>query len=149
MHTHLRRGLGAIGVAGLLLACQSMGEDSALFAFTFPDREPQEDFQVRLVSPQAIALARAELQLPLDERHWYPWGRVRRGPSGRDNPNWTWHLEEVELVATPAGDCDGDATQVEENLDHWVERVQWFCPSGAVVARDLSAPRQNGQAPHR
>lgn len=93
-----------------------------------------ETFHVLLRDPVRIAeaeavLAGGEPKLVL--------GRLQRGDGGFNQP-WSWHLvpESVELADLCAELFDGRPSFVEEDLDHWVDTVRFFCPwSGELVAR--------------
>jgi hypothetical protein len=63
-----------------------------------------------------------------------PSGRVLRGEVPYNKP-WSWHIdpEDIHLAEITIELCDGTPSQVEANLDYWVETVQRFCPWGASL----------------
>jgi hypothetical protein len=96
-----------------------------------------EDFLLRTTRASLADSVRAELRLPISQRaHVY--GKLRYAQAG-ENLDWSWAIEpdswafhhfSVEL-------CCGSPTSVEEDLEWWMDYVQWFCPWEAY-AKDTS-----------
>jgi len=64
-------------------------------------------------------------------------GALRRGHGGFNTP-WSWHMapDSIEVVDVTIELCDGRPSDVESDLDYWVDTVGRFCPWGTeVVAR--------------
>lgn len=64
-------------------------------------------------------------------------GRLARSDGGFNQP-WSWHMvpETVEFVDTAIEVCDGRPSDIEADLDYWIDTVARFCPWGTqVVAR--------------
>jgi hypothetical protein len=78
---------------------------------------------------QVLALDRGESTATI------PSGRVLRGAVDYNQP-WSWHIdpEEIGMADFTIELCDGTPSQVEANLDYWVDTVQRFCPWGAKLA---------------
>jgi hypothetical protein len=106
------------------------------------DTTGAEDFLVRTTRASLAESVRAELGLPTAQRaHVY--GRLRYAQD-RENLNWTWAIEpdtwsfqhfSVEI-------CCGTSTAVEQDLDWWMNDIQWFCPWEAY-AKDTSWVRHD------
>ncbi len=67
-----------------------------------------------------------------------PNGRVRSGPGeGGHNAPWSWHLdpEDTGMDHFAMPDCDGAPSEVERNLDHFLDVVERYCPSNADLVR--------------
>lgn len=93
-----------------------------------------ETFHVLLENPARIAEAEAVLASGQPK---LVVGRVQRGDGGFNQP-WSWHLApaSVELADLCAELFDGRPSDVEADLDYWVDTVRFFCPwSGQLVAR--------------
>ncbi|HSL69378.1 MAG TPA: hypothetical protein VK864_04010, partial [Longimicrobiales bacterium] len=61
-------------------------------------------------------------------------GRIVRGDGGF-NTGYSWHLDPatVEVVDLAIEVCDGRPSDLEEDLDYWVDTVKNYCPWGAKV----------------
>jgi hypothetical protein len=72
---------------------------------------------------QVLALQRVESAATI------PSGRLLRGSVTYNEP-WSWHIdsEDVHMAEITIELCDGLPSQVEANLDYWVNTVQRFCP---------------------
>lgn len=80
-----------------------------------------------------------------------PVGRVFRGT--RENRGHRWHLRDVRLAEATIEVCDGRPSDLDADLDYWVESVKRYCPWSArpVRLRWVSASRRGhgaqGRAP--
>lgn len=63
-----------------------------------------------------------------------PSGRIVRGTVSYNSP-WSWHIdsEDIHMAEITIELCDGTPSQVEENLDYWVDTVKRFCPWTARI----------------
>jgi hypothetical protein len=55
--------------------------------------------------------------------------------AGEHNAPWSWHLhrQTIQLVDTAPVLCNGTVTQVEEDLENWLQNIRRFCPSNAEL----------------
>ena len=79
---------------------------------------------------QVFALQRNESEAKI------PSGRLLRGSVPYNEP-WSWHIdsEDIHMAEVTIELCDGTPSQVEDNLDYWVNSVQRFCPWNAKVVK--------------
>ena len=79
---------------------------------------------------QVFALQRGESEAGI------PSGRLVRGPVFYNEP-WSWHIdsEDIHMAELTIELCDGTPSQVEENLDYWLQTVQRFCPWSARIVK--------------
>lgn len=77
---------------------------------------------------QVFAVQRGE------SRATIPSGRLVRGAVWYNQP-WSWHIdsEDIGMAEVTIELCDGTPSQVEENLDYWVDTVRVFCPWSAKI----------------
>lgn len=77
---------------------------------------------------QVLALERGQSMATI------PSGRLLRGAEDYNRP-WSWHIdsEDIEMAEVTMELCDGTPSQVEANLDYWIDNVQRFCPWGAIL----------------
>ena len=63
-----------------------------------------------------------------------PDGRLNRGAACYNLP-WEWHVdpEDIRMVEVADAGCDGLPSQVENDLDYWVDTVGRFCPTSATI----------------
>jgi len=63
-----------------------------------------------------------------------PSGKLVRGQEGYNVP-WSWHIDpqDVEMAEVTMELCDGRPSDVEKDLDYWVDTVGRFCPWTAVL----------------
>jgi hypothetical protein len=86
-----------------------------------------------------ISAARAELQLPENERRLFIIGPIDRGNG--DNLEWNWHFVPGILTELAIELCDGNAVLVSQDVDYWVGTVGQFCPWSSYVASEVPAER--------
>ena len=79
---------------------------------------------------QVFAVQRGE------SRATIPSGRIVSGSVPYNQP-WSWHIdsEEVGMAEFTIELCDGKPSQVEANLDYWVDTVRFFCPWSAKIVK--------------
>ena len=65
-----------------------------------------------------------------------PSGRIVRGVVSYNQP-WNWHIdsEEIGMAEFTIELCDGKPSQVEANLNYWVDTVGRFCPWSARIVK--------------
>ena len=65
-----------------------------------------------------------------------PSGRLIQGSVFYNEP-WSWYIdsEDIHMAEVTIELCDGTPSQVEANLDYWVETVQRFCPWNAQIVK--------------
>jgi len=69
-----------------------------------------------------------------ESRATIPSGRLVRGSIDYNAP-WSWHIdpEDIHMAEMTIELCDGTPSQVEADLDYWMNTVQRFCPWGAKL----------------
>ena len=63
-----------------------------------------------------------------------PDGKLNGGPGILEyNVPWAWHIDQdnIQMVATAAEECDGTPSEVQADLDEWVNEKGRFCPGGS------------------
>ncbi len=115
-------------------ACDSVStgpDGGAIFVIEVVD----EEFKIRLEDPATIAQARRILSG--QEPQKIVIGRLAAGDGGF-NTGWSWHLlpGETEFAEAAIELCDGKPSFVEEDLDYWLNTVQYYCPWSARVVSE-------------
>jgi hypothetical protein len=132
-----------LALAALLPACADQFAPTPT-PTTFPDLlvngvvatfdTPEGEFKVFATNESAIeALFRVQSG---DSSATIPSGvLVPDSGAGEHNAPWSWHLhrQTVELVETASVLCNGTVTQVEEDLENWLQNIRRFCPSNAEL----------------
>lgn len=79
---------------------------------------------------QLFAVQRGESQATI------PSGRLVRGAVSYNQP-WSWHIDsdDIQMAEFTIELCDGTPSQIEENLDYWIDTVQRFCPWSAKIVK--------------
>jgi hypothetical protein len=93
-----------------------------------------ESFRVQITDPQVLAEAGSLIGLGPRK---IVGGRLVRGDGGFNQP-WSWHLDPSSIVISDAAIevCDGRPSDIESDLDYWIDTVRQYCPWGSeVVAR--------------
>src|SRR5262249_2778116 len=80
-------------------------------------RQSNEDFHVLIQDPQTIAEAERQIATPSK----FVTGRLLRGDGGFNGP-WHWHLDPntIAFVELSIEVCDGRPSDIETNLDYWL-----------------------------
>jgi hypothetical protein len=122
-----------LATAACLLASAANAQELALFEFTHPTHD--ETFYALTDDPSIIAMARAELAKPLDDRTLHINGVIDKGDAGVNAP-WSWHFKTGEwtLSAFSIELCDGWPGYVEEDVDRWLANSKSFCPWSSRLA---------------
>lgn len=95
-----------------------------------------ETFKVRVTNPETI-----EQLVDVWQRvssATIPNGVLRPGPGEGDyNEPWSWHIdpEEIEMAEVTVEVCSGRPSDVEDDLDYWLNEVGRFCPWSAELIR--------------
>ena len=120
---------------------QSVRRENAPGAATFEfyHETHQESFRARTSDPELIARLRTELALPMGERTLHPHGALRRSTGGENAPwHWSYIDSEWTLGFFSTEFCDGWPSEVEGDLDEWVDHVKAFCPYNSRVAAEIA-----------
>jgi len=90
-----------------------------------------EKFTLLVTDPEAIRQAVENLE---GKNRMFPVGRLVRGDGGFNAP-WSWHLDpsSVRMAEYSIELCDGRPSQVESELDYWVDTVKYYCPWSARI----------------
>jgi hypothetical protein len=86
----------------------------------------------RSVVSGADAVARVEEALAGDGYAGIPNGRLEPGDGGI-NTGHDWQQVDVELVDMAIEVCDGNASDIDDDLDYWLDTVGQYCPWDARV----------------
>ncbi len=65
-----------------------------------------------------------------------PDGKLNAGPGIlMYNEPWAWNIDQddISMVASASEECDATPSEVEANLDEWVNEKGRFCPSGSQL----------------
>ena len=94
-----------------------------------------EKFRVRIEDPVQAAEA-ARLLATGENRNIS--GSLARG-DGAFNEPYGWHLvpSTVHFADLTIEVCDGSPSDIDEDLDYWVETVKQYCPWGVSVSRKI------------
>ncbi len=133
--TYLRFSGFVLLFALFLSACDS-AEDPAPTYADFEIEVNNEFFRIRLDDPDQIAAAEAAMEA---ERVGVLFGELERGDGGFNAP-YSWHLipETVSFPDTAIEVCSGrPQSDVEADLDYWIDTLGSYCPWGAEVVRRL------------
>ena len=91
-----------------------------------------EEYKIFVKNPdtiaQILALEKGESQAKI------PSGRVI-GKKVSYNAPWSWHIDpyDIEMAELTIEVCSGRPSDVEKDLDYWVNNVGRFCPWSAVL----------------
>ena len=90
-----------------------------------------ERFTMLVVDQQSISEALDNMN-GLNSMH--PIGVLEFGDGGY-NKGWGWHYkpESVRMTDFSTEVCDAEPHFVQENLDYWVNTVQYYCPWAAKI----------------
>jgi hypothetical protein len=120
--------------------------EAGSFTMEFTVDASGEKFVVQATDKQTI------LQLIdnyLGKNNMFVIGNLSRGDGGF-NQLWSWHLvpDSVRMTEAAMELCDGRPSNVEENLDYWVDTVGTYCPwESKVVAINWSDNHDTATSP--
>jgi len=65
-----------------------------------------------------------------------PSGKLIKGSVWYNEP-WSWHIDsqDIHMAEVTIELCDGTPSQVEADLDYWVDTVGRFCPWNATIVK--------------
>ncbi|MBI5069434.1 MAG: hypothetical protein HZB56_14460 [Deltaproteobacteria bacterium] len=109
------------------------------FHFKMRGAASSEDFHAEARSEAAVSMARAQLQLPVEQRRLFATGTLEAGNGG--NLGWSWHLTDLALVESAVELCDGKPSLVEADLAYWLGTVRSFCPWSSYVHAEVRQGR--------
>ena len=91
-----------------------------------------ERFSVFITNPETVEQVLALSKGQSDAR--IPNGRILKGEVSYNKP-WHWHLDsqDTQMADVTVELCDGRPSDVENNLDYWVDTVFRFCPWSAQL----------------
>ena len=94
-----------------------------------------EKFRVRIEDPAQVA--EAERLLDTGENRNIS-GSLARGDGGFNEP-YGWHLvaSTVHFADLTIEVCDGSPSDIDKDLDYWVDTVKQYCPWGVSVSRKI------------
>jgi hypothetical protein len=91
-----------------------------------------EQFLVRI--DNALLATRARRIAAGAENQKVVSGDLARGDGGF-NIGYGWHIVPgtVALIDQALDECNGTPSDVQADIDHWVDDIQRFCPSGSRI----------------
>jgi len=95
-------------------------------------------FRAQTEDEAVIAKARAELDLPLNQRNLHIHGPLQRGDGGVNQP-WSWQFvaNDWDLVEISYRLCHESPDYIEQNLEEWLNTVGTFCPWDSHVNAEI------------
>jgi hypothetical protein len=131
--TVLRSSTGILFTWLLISACGA--ETTSSRSGVFIVQVGAERFRIRLTDATRLGQAREHLA---SGRIGVVGGDLVRGDGGFNQP-YGWHLapESVHFPDAAAEVCDGVPSDVQSDLDYWVDNVGNFCPWGARLVDEL------------
>lgn len=138
-HSH-PRGAAELLLAALLfvilffVACDSERNDAPSYAGLFEvEVAGEERFLLALASEDQVEMAMQRMQ---DGTVGVIHGSVVRGDGGFNDP-YDWHLDPATVTFPDLAMevCDGRPQFVQDDLDYWVDTIQYYCPWGAQIVR--------------
>jgi len=89
-----------------------------------------ERFTVFVTNPEVIAELTDDWTEGMNNK--LPSGKLLRGAKDYNQP-WNWYIdsEDIEMIYPEQGACNTTPSQIEANLDYYVDSIGRFCPSGA------------------
>ena len=117
---------------------------SRKFLFGHRGKDETDSFIACASDSNIIATVEAELALPIESRYKHINGKIAKGNGGH-NLNWDWHFipNQWRLAELSVEVCDGWASDVQQNLDYWVNNVGFFCPWASYVRQEVNSSVQS------
>jgi hypothetical protein len=105
---------------------------------TFVVAVGSEQYRVRI--DNALLATKARRMMFGAERQQIVTGAVARGDGGF-NPGYSWHITPgtVSFADQTIELCDGRPSDVEANVDYWVDTVKQYCPWGGRFVSEVGA----------
>ena len=123
-----------LGVILVFAACDSKSAEKSYAAVYEVEVADQERFFVALATESQIEMAEKWMA---EGRVGVLHGTVARGNGGFNDP-YDWHLDPatVSFPDMAMEVCDGrPESDVQADVDYWVERIGYYCPWGARLVR--------------
>jgi hypothetical protein len=95
-----------------------------------------EQFRVRI--DNALLATRARRIAAGAENQKVVAGDLARGDGGF-NTGYGWHITPgtVSLIDQATAECDGKPSDVQSDIDHWVDDIRRFCPAGSRIVAEV------------
>jgi hypothetical protein len=128
-----------VALTALMTVVVACCNDGPLYPNDMPVFEVEvsgERFRIGLRTEAQVARAEALLASGAENNIH---GTVRRG-SGRFNAPYSWHLDPATVTFPDLSMevCDGrPQSDVESDVDYWVDTVKYYCPWGAKIVRQV------------
>ena len=118
----------AIALVGVLLLAGCTDNIGIGTGGTFVVAVGQEQYRVRIESAFMATQARRMMMRVEDQKVIF--GELERGDGGF-NAGHAWHIKPGTIqFANDANDqCNGRPSDVDADIDHWVDTIKQFCPS--------------------
>ena len=99
----------------------------------FRVRVIDETFVIHVTDPQAVQDAKDRFD---GKNSMFPIGTLARGDGGFNSP-WSWHLDPdtVRMTETSIEVCSGRPSDLEADLDYWIDTLGSFCPWSAEIIK--------------
>lgn len=122
------RYLAILIVAAGLSGCTGGGTDISAGG-TFIMRVGTEQFRVRI--DNALLASKARRMMTGLEQHQIVVGQLDRGDGGF-NTGYKWHMKPstISFADVTIELCDGRPSDIESDVDYWVDTVKQYCPWG-------------------
>lgn len=113
-------------LAAALASCSNYGTGIGTGG-TFVVAVGTEQFRVRI--DNALLATKARRMIARTEQQKVVTGQLVRGDGGF-NSGYHWHMNPSTIAFAEATIelCDGRPSEVEANLDYWIDTVKQFCP---------------------
>lgn len=126
----------ALIALGALTGCNDSFGVSTGGTFVVSVGAADERFRVRI--DNALLATRARRIAAGLENQKIVSGDLARGDGGF-NTGYGWHIipGTVALIDQPIEECDGTPSEVQSDIDHWVDDIQRFCPAGSRIIGEV------------
>lgn len=96
-------------------------------------------YVVKTTDDNLIENCREQLLLPIENRNLHINGQLDY-TNGGFNEQWNWHIlpDQWILAELSIELCDGVPSDIENNLDYWIENVGSFCAWGSFVYEEIT-----------
>lgn len=103
---------------------------------TFVVAVGSEQYHVRIDNP--LMATKARRMMTGAEPHQIVAGEVARG-NGGFNTGYSWHIKPgtVSFADQAIEVCDGRPSDIEGDIDYWVDNVKRYCPWGARFVSEV------------
>ena len=103
---------------------------------TFVVAVVDEEFRVRI--DNSLLATQARRMMSGQDKQKIVTGKLLRGDGGF-NTGYHWHIDPaaVGFADLTIELCDGKPSEVEKNIDYWVDTVKQYCPWGGHFVREV------------